>query len=287
MSLGYFREAFAVLEPNVDQNAIEEYLTIVGHERFSIDEIPGEKPVLRLFYPDMSNIQRVLDELTQVHQLHFSISEAQQEKDWLKSWLETMRPFEMVEGLMINPLDDMKLPELKDYAHHVLQIIPGTAFGTGLHETTKLAMTLLKTLPLKNKSLLDIGCGSGILALHAWQLGARPILGCDYDPLAVERSREMAMLNHIDGPTFHQSDLLVDVEPKKYDIIVANIVAEVLHSLLESEEFLKFVKKDTDFILSGIAPGKNKGLETKLEEMNFSKVQEITMGEWTALHYRY
>ncbi|MDK2885487.1 MAG: ribosomal protein methyltransferase [Thermosipho sp. (in: thermotogales)] len=186
--------------------------------------------------------------------------------DWIKNIIT--KPFEFIDGVYIDP-DHNEIE-----AEYVIRIIPGLAFGTGLHATTKLAAEFLRKYLKPGMNVLDLGCGSGILSILARKLGASYVLGVDNDKIAVEVAKENIQLNDVDNIEIRESDLLKNVDGK-FDIIVSNIIAEVLIEALKNIE--EFLKKDGVVILSGI-------INSKLDLFkNFNIVDHRRSGEWNSI----
>ncbi|MBO8139212.1 MAG: 50S ribosomal protein L11 methyltransferase [Thermosipho sp. (in: Bacteria)] len=186
--------------------------------------------------------------------------------DWIKNIIT--KPFEFIDGVYVDP-DHHNID-----AEYVIRIIPGLAFGTGLHATTKLAAEFLKNYLKPGMSVLDLGCGSGILSILSRKLGASYVLGVDNDKIAVEVAQENLELNEVDNVEIRESNLLEKVEGK-FDIIVSNIIAEVLIEALNDIE--KFLKKDGLVILSGI-------INSKLDLFkDFDIVDHRRKGEWSSI----
>jgi len=151
----------------------------------------------------------------------------------------------MIDGVVVDPMEhDLKVPE----GTILLKIPQGLAFGTGLHQTTKMSASYLKKYLKPGMDVLDLGCGSGILAILAKKLGANRVLAVDNDPLAIEVASENALRNNVDIEV-RFSDLFSNVDGK-YDIIVSNIVAEILVVMLQQAR--NYLKSNGILILSGI-----------------------------------
>ncbi|MBQ7094936.1 MAG: 50S ribosomal protein L11 methyltransferase [Clostridia bacterium] len=168
------------------------------------------------------------------------------EEDWQSGWKQYYKPIS-VERLTVVPMwEDYTAKE----GETVMKIDPGMAFGTGAHETTRLCLKALTQADLEGKAVLDIGCGSGILSIGAVALGAKEAFGCDIDRLAVEVARRNAELNGLaDRCTYEAGDLLEAVEGK-YPIVTANIVADVILTLLK--DLHAVLEEGGLFITSGI-----------------------------------
>jgi ribosomal protein L11 methyltransferase len=204
------------------------------------------------------------------------------EKDWLRAWLDTLSPFELIEGIWINPFPEE--PFKKENAE-VLHIVPGSAFGTGLHPTTKLASKMLKKIDLKDKTVLDIGCGTGILSMVSKLLGAKEVQGYDYDRIAVEKAKDTVKMNDMDIE-IGVSDFLDSVGIYKPDVFVSNMVAELLINLMNHKNFDDFITKGTEVIFSGIIFDKEKLILQKAEEKGLELVDKMEGDSWIALRFQ-
>jgi len=186
-------------------------------------------------------------------------------EDWVKNLIT--KPFEFIEGVYVDPDHNNVDGEI------VIRITPGLAFGTGLHDTTKLSAKFLKKYLRPGMDVLDLGCGSAILSILAKKLGADRVLGVDNDPLAVEAAKENVERNNVDVE-IRQSDLFSNVDGK-FDLIVSNIIAEILIEALK--DLPKFLKEDGIVILSGI-------IDSKLPLFkNYNIVEHWRSNEWNAL----
>ncbi|MEN6515328.1 MAG: 50S ribosomal protein L11 methyltransferase, partial [Fervidobacterium sp.] len=158
----------------------------------------------------------------------------------------------------------------------VIKIPQGLAFGTGLHQTTKMSAAYLKKYLKPGMDVLDLGCGSGILAILAKKLGANRVLAVDNDPLAIEVATDNALRNDVDIEV-RLSDLFSDVDGR-YDIIVSNIVAEILVVMLQQAR--NYLKSNGILILSGIILPKVSLFD------NYDVIEKTVMDEWNALVIR-
>lgn len=197
-----------------------------------------------------------------------------EEDDWLNNWRKYFKPTKVGEKLLICP----------SWCEHdnadnrvVLDIDPGLAFGTGKHETTRLCLETLEKYVKENSSVLDVGCGSGILGIAALLFGAKRAFGVDIDPLAVRTATENAKTNNVaDKFEVVCGDLTQKVEGK-YDIIVANIVADAIIFL--SKGVKEFMNEDTIYIMSGIIDSRLPDVEEALKD-DFVIVDKIFDNGW-------
>ena len=168
-----------------------------------------------------------------------------EDKDWIREWMDSFKPMHMGERLWIVP-SWLEAPDA-DAVNLILD--PGLAFGTGTHPTTKLCLQWLASLNLENKTLLDFGCGSGILGIAGLLLGAKQAWGTDIDPQALQASQQNAERNHLDPQRFpvYYPEKCPDIS---CDVLVANILAGPLISL--AEELASRIKPGGSMALSGI-----------------------------------
>lgn len=213
-----------------------------------------------------------------------------EDKDWINNWKEFFHPFRLEDNIVIQPT-------WTETASHndediVVYIDPGTAFGTGSHETTKLCISGLKKYIKEDgtTSVLDAGCGSGILSIIAMKLGASKVYGIDIDELAVTATKENMALNGIDESKYDavKGDVIGDEEFAKsvasigqYDIVVANILADVIIPL--SSVIRPFMKKDGVFITSGIIDMKEEAVKEALLKNGFEIIEILHLGEWVSI----
>ncbi len=195
--------------------------------------------------------------------------------EWAKNQLR--EPFEIADGVIVDPVGDYEGNGI------VLKIPPGIAFGTGLHATTKLCASEIKRLLKKGMSFLDLGTGSGILAILAAKLGAKPVVGVDIDEEALEVARQNASKNGVEIE-FRKSDLLENVDGK-FDLIVSNIVPDVLKKLAGQIE--KVVKEGTILVLSGIDFERTDEVLKEYEKRGFVEERRREMEGWVSLTLRY
>ena len=199
-----------------------------------------------------------------------------EDKDWINNWKQYFHPF-TVDDILIKPTWEAVPEEHKD--KQMIEIDPGTAFGTGSHETTQLCIRQLQKYLKAGDQVLDIGTGSGILGIAALKLGASFAFGTDLDENAVRAARENAEVNGFSDEQFvlAEGDILTEqtlqeqVGVRTYDVAVANILAPVI--ILLAGETARYLKKNGIFITSGI-------INTKEEEV---KAAFLANPEWELL----
>ena len=199
------------------------------------------------------------------------------EEDWADSWKQYYHPIKTGKRLVIVPVW-----EKYDPAPGELTVLmdPGMAFGTGTHETTRLCASLLESYVTPGCAVLDVGCGSGILAICASRLGAEDCFACDIDPVAVRIARENAALNHTPNVVCAESDLLRGVPAKTYDVCVANIVADVIIRM--APDIGAFMKENGVLIVSGIIEERAEEVVGVLEANGFTVVDSRRENGWYA-----
>lgn len=244
-------------------------------------KIDDKKVFVSGFYDEgknLSSLNQKLDLLkanaaVDVGSLETSVS-VNRTEDYENVWKQFYTPIEIGEKLVVVP----KWLKHSDNGRNAVYIDPGMAFGTGKHETTSMCLKLLDSTDLQDKTVADMGCGSGILGIAAMKLGAKSCMMNDIDPQAVKAAKENAESNGVDC-TILLGDLKNDGE--KFDVIIANITADVLIRL--SSVIESMAKKGTTVILSGII---NERADDVVKAYGkFLLKDRIKDGEWQALRY--
>lgn len=200
-----------------------------------------------------------------------------EQEDYENNWKKYLYPEKVSERFVVKPTWREYTPEGDEL---IIELDPGRAFGTGSHPTTSLCLKLMEENINPGDSVIDVGTGSGILMIAAEKLGASEIYGTDIDPLAVASAKENLALNRVEKAKVYLGDLISVVEDKKFDIVVANILADVLMILLQ--DISKVVKKCGKIIFSGIIDDKCEILKREVESYGF-EVEEIRADkEWRA-----
>ena len=260
-----------------------------------IPELPPDDGTARVnFYVDsdeddntiLDKVKEGLEELRTFTDVgEGTITESQTEdKDWINNWKQYWHTFS-IGDLYIKPTWEEVTEEMK--GHPVLSIDPGTAFGTGSHETTRMVIRQLQKYTTQNCQVLDVGCGSGILSVVALKYGAAHALGTDLDPNAIIASKENAQQNNINEADLEviEGNIIDDTEIQDrcgyecYDIVCANILADVLIPL--SSEITKHMKHGAYFITSGIIDSRQNDVADAFRNNPELDIVEINHdGEW-------
>ena len=264
-------------------------------------DIPDDDGIAYLnFYLDvdedkekvLADVRAALAEMQEFLDLgECTITESETEdKDWINNWKQYFKQFYVDDILIIPSWEEVK-PEDRDKM--IIHIDPGTAFGTGMHETTQLCIRQLKKYVTKDTELLDVGTGSGILGITALKLGAKHVFGTDLDENAITAVGENLEANGIAPEQFKvvQGNIIDDkavqdeVKYEYYDIAVANILADVI--IMLQKEIPVHIKKNGIFITSGIIDMKEEAVKAAFEANDAFEIVEIThQGEWVSVTAR-
>lgn len=213
-----------------------------------------------------------------------------EEEDWINNWKVFFKPFRLDDNIVIKPtwetLDEKREGDI------VVEIDPGTAFGSGSHETTKLCISQLKKYVKNDTELLDVGTGSGILSIIGLKLGARHAVATDIDPNAIRATEENFEINGVAGgqAEVHQVNILDAAEAKefydnnkgkKYDVIAANILADVIIPL--TGIVTPLLKEDGVFITSGIIDTMEEAVKEAMVANHFEILEIHHMKDWVSI----
>jgi len=212
-----------------------------------------------------------------------------EDKDWINNWKQYFHQF-YVDDILIKPSWEEVKPE--DREKLLIQIDPGTAFGTGMHETTQLCIRQIKKYVTPDTVLLDVGTGSGILSIAALKLGAKFACGTDLDPCAITAVKENMDVNGVDedkytvmlGNIIDDKEVQDAVGYEKYDMVVANILAEVLVPL--TPVILAQMKPGALYITSGIIDDKEEMVVNAVKDAGLEVLEVNHQGEWVSVTAR-
>ena len=263
-------------------------------------DIPDDDGIAYLnFYLDvdedkekvLADVRAALAEMQEFLDLgECTITESETEdKDWINNWKQYFKQFYVDDILIIPSWEEVK-PEDRDKM--IIHIDPGTAFGTGMHETTQLCIRQLKKYVTKDTELLDGGTGSGILGIVALKLGAAHVVGTDLDPCAIPAVADNKEANDIKDETFDMliGNIIDDKEVQdtvgyeKYDIVTANILADVLVPL--TPVIVNQMKKGAYYITSGILDVKEEVVVKAVKDAGLQLVEVTHQGEWVSVTAR-
>ena len=240
----------------------------------------------------MEKIKEGLEEISMFANIgtgQISLSETE-DKDWINNWKQFFKPF-CVDDILIKPTWEEVPEEHKDKM--MIEIDPGTAFGTGSHETTRLCIRQIQKYLKKGDKVMDIGTGSGILSIAAMKLGASEVFATDVDEFAVEAAIENVAVNHIPAEkvTMITGDIIGDEEIQKtagyecYDFAVANILAPVI--IMLQGEIARHLKSGSYFITSGIINTKEEEVKAAfLANPEFEMIETVYDNDWVSITAR-
>ena len=229
-----------------------------------------------------------LKEFMDIGEGTISLSETE-DLDWINNWKKYFHQFMIDDILVVPSWEEVKEEDIKRL---ILHIDPGTAFGTGMHETTQLCIRQLRKYITPQTRLLDIGTGSGILSILSLKLGAKQAVGTDLDPCALEAVKENKLVNGIlpDNFAVILGNLISDKEVQDevgyecYDIAVANILADVLVPL--TPVVINHLKPGGIYITSGIIDKKEEEVAEAVKQAGMEIVEITRQGEWVSITAR-
>ena len=256
----------------------------IAYLNFYLEEDADKEAILK-------DVREALDDLKNFMDIgEATIEESQTEdKDWINNWKQYFHQFYVDDILIVPSWEEVKA---EDKDKMILHIDPGTAFGTGMHETTQLVIRQLKKYVTPYTEMLDVGTGSGILGIVALKLGAKHVLGTDLDPCAVPAVAENKEANQIVDETFDMvigniiDDKAIQDQAgyEKYDIVTANILADVLIPL--TPVIVNQMKKGAYYITSGILDVKEEVVVEAVKAAGLTVVEVTHQGEWVSVTAR-
>lgn len=256
----------------------------VAYLNFYLDEDEDVNAMLEKVKAELEELRMFVD----IGSGMITLSQTE-DKDWINNWKQYFKQFYVDDILIIPSWEEVK-EEDKD--RMIIHIDPGTAFGTGMHETTQLCIRQLKKYVTSETELLDVGTGSGILSIVALKLGAKHAVGTDLDPCAVPAVEENKEANEIPVEAFDMmiGNIIDDKEVQdkvgyeKYDIVVANILADVLVPL--TSVILNQMKKGGIYITSGIIDDKEETVVNAVKAAGLEVLEVTHQGEWVSVTAR-
>lgn len=255
-----------------------------------VSEDASDFVTLRAYFdtaPDVENLrQQILRHLKLIDLPDFALRRIESmtiaDQDWLSEWKKGWEPMPIGQRLMICP--SWKLDQVTDSDRIIIQIDPGMAFGTGTHETTRGCLEMLEKHWLGG-SLLDVGTGTGILAIAAIKLhpDAR-VTAFDIDPEAIEVARENAAINQVADDLEIEVNKLGSYAGQEFDLVLANLTADVIIPL--AADFPAAMKPQSVLIVSGILREQGEDVKSALTTQGFNLIEEKPDGEWVTMAFR-
>ena len=268
----------------------EEFLSAQGFDFSSLFDYETKKQRHILYFEDEKSANLAADEIRKMDTLWtdmgITFSEPEtfsiEKKDWSEVWKKYFKIQHVSERVVIKPTWLDYVPATDDEV--IVELDPGMSFGTGRHATTRFCIKMLDKLKEsldETSTIVDAGCGSGILTIAAYKLGFSNISAFDNDPGCIITTTENLKLNNIDPALIkiEERGLQNSDTTEKYDIVIANIMA---HILIENRNVLKnLMKDDSHLILAGILTEEYCELRKKFEKLGFKEVNSLTEDEWT------
>lgn len=253
----------------------------IAYINFYLEEGEDTKNLLKRVREELEELRK----FTNIGEGSLVVSETE-DIDWINNWKEHFKQFSIDDILIVPSWEEAKKGGEEKM---VIHMDPGTAFGTGMHETTQLCIRQLRKYVKKEAMVLDVGCGSGILSLMALKFGAGYTVGTDLDNCAKRATYENMEVNGITKESFEviigniidQKEIQDKVGYRKYHIVVANILAEVLVCL--TPVIKNQLKSGGIYITSGIIDEKEETVIKCLEEEGFTVLEVKTQGEWVSV----
>lgn len=272
---GIYIEDYSDLEQGAEEIA---HIDLIDEELIAKDR---ETSVIHIYISECDNAAEALEflkeRLTAEGIAYKAEAVGVNDSDWNENWKKYFHATEIGEKLAI-------VPSWEEYENRdnrrVLQIDPGAAFGTGTHATTSLCLDMLQNYVTDSTEMLDIGCGSGILAVASVLLGAKAAVGVDIDAQSVKTAKENAEINSVDDKTEFIVGDLAEKVTGKYSVVCANIVADVVIRLLENVK--NYMEEDAVLIVSGIIDLREKDVLNAAEKQGFTVTEKRYKDNWCA-----
>lgn len=285
---------FEIIDPTDLQELLDTQYVPFDYVDDALLETKGDEPKVRVYLADNSQgrekMEFILDGIEALRNetefdlgsLKTEISETD-DSEWADNWKEFFHPLPIGNSFVVKPTWE----DWEGEDRIVLEIDPESSFGSGQHETTSLCLEALEDIPLENVSVLDMGCGSGILGIGALLLGAKDVLAVDIDKNAVDIAVKNATLNKVQnfeglcGNTLSDEGVYNKVTSKKYGVILANIVADVIIAMAPT--FKKVLEDEGTLICSGIISPRKGEVLTALAENGFALTGIAEKNDWVAI----
>ncbi|PIC73190.1 50S ribosomal protein L11 methyltransferase [Sporosarcina sp. P26b] len=269
-----------------DKERVDQFGEIYALDK---DDFPNEGVIIKAYLPVTSFINETVENLElEIEGLRqFSLNPGRftigitevDEEDWANSWKQYFHPVKISKRFTIVPTWEEYTPVESDEL--IIELDPGMAFGTGTHPTTVLCLQALEKYLEPNQTIVDVGTGSGVLAIGAALLGAKHITALDLDEVAVRAAEENVTYNHVDDRITVLKGNLLDSIEEPPDLIIANILADVIMSF--SQDAYQLVKPGGLFITSGIIGAKRDEVRNDLIAQGFEILETVLMEDWVVI----
>ena len=252
-------------------------LNEIEFESYNEDE-NGVKAYVQTHLLNETAVKEIISEVAELCELTFTINKVKQE-NWNKKWESNFEPVYINDRCVIRAHFHADFPDVEQE----IIITPKMSFGTGHHETTSLVMNEMFGIDFKDKSVLDMGSGTGVLAILAAKLGANSLIGIDFDEWAFENAEENAQLNSVDNIDFIHGDAGA-IGDETFDIILANINRNII--LKDIETYVGSMNKQSEILFSGFLKEDIPLILEKSEQLGLELVVSKHKNKWQMLHLK-
>ena len=276
-----------------DPDDIRKEIERVGSLDYADDDFLnslGEDVIIKAYFNEETNknelIQLVKEKINFISRF-LSVGKGEvefteiDEQDWATGWKKYYKPFNISSGVVIKPTWEIYNSVGNE---KVIEMDPGMAFGTGTHETTRMCSEFLEECLKEGDTVIDVGCGTGILSIISAKLGAKHITAVDIDEVAVKVTNENCRKNNVEQCINAFKGELTDIKHQKADIIVANIIANIIIDI--SKDIHYYLKAEGLFIASGIIKERKQEVLDTYQGLGFECVKVRELGEWVAILFR-
>jgi len=243
---------------------------------YNVETVNQETKSLNIYFATAPNENVLLKAKAEFSNVEFAI-EKQENKDWMAEWKKGFHAFELTEGVTVVP--SWEIPTAQGIN---ISIDPGMAFGTGTHATTKIAAELIKEISIQTKSVLDVGTGTGILAVMAEKLGAAKVEATEIEDMAREVAKENVAINQC--KITKVLDIQVEACNRSYDIVIANIIDGVLIKI--QKDLTRLVKAGGYILLTGVLDEREPNFLKSFDFSGFKKIKRLQKEEWVGFLYQ-
>ncbi|RSL31528.1 50S ribosomal protein L11 methyltransferase [Salibacterium salarium] len=255
----------------------------------SKEDYPEEGVIVKSYFPDNTFLTETVEEVKKsiadlrLHHIDLGNNKVTlteiQEEDWAHAWKQYYKPVKITDTLTISPTWEDYVQDSAE--EHVIELDPGMAFGTGTHPSTVLSLQALEQAMTGQEQVIDVGTGSGVLAIGAAKFNAANVLALDLDQTAVDVARQNVLYNKTEDKITVRQNNLLDQEAHQADIIVANILADII--IRVTPNAYQSLKPGGLFITSGIISGKQDEVKQALTQENFIIKETMEMEDWVAI----